>query len=84
MIPGVDWSTVLVSTALSALVGTLVSLAAVSQTTTRQRKAERRDQAPRDQTHREPGLSQQLGQEVRVVPVEIDEHDATLWMFGHG
>ncbi|MEP7739153.1 hypothetical protein ABKW28_15995 [Nocardioides sp. 31GB23] len=40
-----DWSTVALSTALSALVGTLVSLAAVSQTTIRQRRAERRDEA---------------------------------------
>jgi hypothetical protein len=38
-----DWSTVLVSTSLSAVVGALVSLLAVSQTTTRQRRAERRD-----------------------------------------
>lgn len=41
----VDWSTVALSTALSAVVGTLVSLAAVSQTTIRQRRAERRDEA---------------------------------------
>jgi hypothetical protein len=41
----VDWLTVTISTALSAVVGTVVSLAAVAQTTTRQRRAERRDAA---------------------------------------
>lgn len=40
-----DWSTLLVSAAVSALVGALVSIAAVSQTTVRQRRAERRDEA---------------------------------------
>lgn len=40
-----DWSTVVVSAAISAIVGALVSIAAVSQTTVRQRRAERRDEA---------------------------------------
>jgi hypothetical protein len=40
-----DWSTVILSAAVSAVVGALVSLAAVSQTTVRQRRAERRDEA---------------------------------------
>jgi hypothetical protein len=40
-----DWSTLIVSAAVSAVVGALVSIAAVSQTTVRQRRADRRDQA---------------------------------------
>jgi hypothetical protein len=40
-----DWSTVIASAAVSAIVGALVSITAVSQTTVRQRRAERRDDA---------------------------------------
>lgn len=43
-----DWSTVILSTGVSAVVGSVVSLLAVSQTTIRQRRAERHDQARQD------------------------------------
>lgn len=50
----------MVSTAVSAVVGTLVSLAAVAQTTTRQRRAERRDAARQGIRHAVAPLRGQL------------------------
>lgn len=43
--PGVDWSTVLASAGVSAVVGAVVSLLTVSQTTVRRARAERRETA---------------------------------------